>query len=520
MYNPDLARDPRVVRMPGMVERLAESGDEEILIALSENPALSEFPAEVIAKLMKSRAQQICEREDVDWSSEPFVSLLHLIPSGQLAKVAGRPDLSPEMARAIVQKIKNSAVWGALASNPAIGDAREVVEILERDGSAEVRKSLAANPAIAGHPEVVRRLANSERYVKSGLAVNPDLPSFPSDVIRALIEDVAVFFGYICGRKDLPWLDEPFAPYGIFCGSWDEHEELAKRLDLEKYPEFAQILAQHPSENVRAALASRPDLPLSLVAILEQDITTRNALASNPSIAHIADAVQRIASQRDDWMARAALAGNPAIAQFPQVVALLAKDEDENVRRSLASNPILAQFPEIARELMYDNHHVRMMLAKHPALLSFPKEVVRDLIIDGHIFFYVIARQEHLDWSHPQLAPYAILRGDLGNDRAAAQRPDLDKFPEAAQLLADHPDAQVRRLVAANPAIANLPRVVRRLLQDTEPEVLAALENNPAARQVPLDGWVEIKVIHGRRYRYLRWREGGKKRSRYLGKMD
>lgn len=43
-------------------------------------------------------------------------------------------------------------------------------------------------------------------------------------------------------------------------------------------------------------------------------------------------------------------------------------------------------------------------------------------------------------------------------------------------------------------------------------------------RAVPSDApkgaWVEIKVIKGRRYRYLRWREGGKQRSRYLGKAN
>lgn len=30
-------------------------------------------------------------------------------------------------------------------------------------------------------------------------------------------------------------------------------------------------------------------------------------------------------------------------------------------------------------------------------------------------------------------------------------------------------------------------------------------------------GWIETKVIHGRAYLYRRWREGGRKRSKYLG---
>lgn len=31
-------------------------------------------------------------------------------------------------------------------------------------------------------------------------------------------------------------------------------------------------------------------------------------------------------------------------------------------------------------------------------------------------------------------------------------------------------------------------------------------------------GWIEIKEIRGRFYRYLRWRDGKVKRSKYLGK--
>lgn len=32
--------------------------------------------------------------------------------------------------------------------------------------------------------------------------------------------------------------------------------------------------------------------------------------------------------------------------------------------------------------------------------------------------------------------------------------------------------------------------------------------------------WYEIKTIHNKRYRYKRWREGGKLRSQYVGKVD
>ena len=39
----------------------------------------------------------------------------------------------------------------------------------------------------------------------------------------------------------------------------------------------------------------------------------------------------------------------------------------------------------------------------------------------------------------------------------------------------------------------------------------------PSAGKGGGDGWIEIKRIHGRAYLYRRWREGGRKRSKYLG---
>ena len=36
----------------------------------------------------------------------------------------------------------------------------------------------------------------------------------------------------------------------------------------------------------------------------------------------------------------------------------------------------------------------------------------------------------------------------------------------------------------------------------------------------PKGAWVEIKTINGHQYRYLRWREGEHRRSKYLGKAS
>jgi len=47
-------------------------------------------------------------------------------------------------------------------------------------------------------------------------------------------------------------------------------------------------------------------------------------------------------------------------------------------------------------------------------------------------------------------------------------------------------------------------------------------DERPRARpaDAPAGAWVEIKTINGHRYRYLRWRDNGVRRSRYLGRAD
>lgn len=43
-------------------------------------------------------------------------------------------------------------------------------------------------------------------------------------------------------------------------------------------------------------------------------------------------------------------------------------------------------------------------------------------------------------------------------------------------------------------------------------------------RGLPLDAprgsWVDVKTVKGHQYRYLRWKENGRQRSRYLGRAQ
>lgn len=56
--------------------------------------------------------------------------------------------------------------------------------------------------------------------------------------------------------------------------------------------------------------------------------------------------------------------------------------------------------------------------------------------------------------------------------------------------------------------------------EDEEDSQEAGDREGQANGQGGSSGWEEIKTIKGHQYRYLRWRQGGKLKSKYLGKAE
>lgn len=59
-----------------------------------------------------------------------------------------------------------------------------------------------------------------------------------------------------------------------------------------------------------------------------------------------------------------------------------------------------------------------------------------------------------------------------------------------------------------------------RALQAHLERTIAARKDGGEVKAEAGQGWLEIKKIGGHRYQYRRWYEGGRKRSRYIGKAE
>lgn len=489
-----LAKNPEIANFPDIIENLATSKDELIWSGLASNPAIAKFP--------------------------DIVQAISLHPSSEVRRtLAANPALAqfPEIARRLAQD--NERVCGALASSSSIAHFPDAAHSLAQHPSREIRLALASNPAIAHLPEVVHEVARQifaqDGEIGATLAKNPALPSLPPQIIRALLKSPSVLFSEITGRSDLPWDQEPFAPYAVLRGSWQDHEHLARHTNLQQHPQAVRMLARHPSWRVRQALASSPTVAQYQDVIdtlaQDEDIDVRRVIFNNPNInSYPPKALKRLlsdpkvffdVSKRDDlpWnlppLAPYAIlqgespqhkkaAQRPDLHLYPEAARLLANHPNDDIRAALAQNPSIATFPDIPQRLAQDNQFVRFSLAANPALLSLPEKVVSDLLSDAFVFFTKISTRTDLPWEHIWLAPYAILRGRWQDHKLAAQRPDLDKYPQAALLLARHPDNTIRNTLAANPALSKLPRVARSLQQDKNRRPLTKSHSSAARLQI------------------------------------
>ena len=128
------------------------------------------------------------------------------------------------------------------------------------------------------------------------------------------------------------------------------------------------------------------------------------------------------------------------------------------------------------------------------------------------------------DLSTYQLPARTISQWDLENeDSIETLTVDSDQSEDALDLTVDS-DQSVDALeidVRSLPTyqLITLYEVITRELINRG-ECLPNLDPNLDPNSHPIDGYEEIKTIKGRQYRYWRWYENDKKRSRYLGPCE
>ena len=132
-----------------------------------------------------------------------------------------------------------------------------------------------------------------------------------------------------------------------------------------------------------------------------------------------------------------------------------------------------------------------------------------------------------IDLSTYQLPARTISQWDLENeDSIETLTVDSDQSEDALDLTVDSDQSvdaieiDVRSLPTYQ--LITLYEVIARELhyRDESEDSPFNLDPNSDPNSHPIDGYEEIKTIKGRQYRYWRWYENDKKRSRYLGPCE
>ncbi len=348
---------------------------------------------------------------------------------------------------------------------------------------------LAANPALP--PELVDRLVTlalketgpapelTDDLVHS-LADRADLRHEQVVALAARSEHTAVVLAH-CGKLTAADVDPRSAPYAA----------VALLDEGRGRPEWAPLLAAHPSSEIRWKLASCPGLP--------PDVTDR--LAADPDVEVVAElalwtsgpVTARLALHPDPRV-RLAVSANPAtplaaviaLAEDPELTlnralseradlpqplyARLAADPLPGVRASYARNPGVG--PELIRVLAADpEEDVRRALAGHPHV---PLDLLAELVVahrTGSDLLPRIASATPAEIAELAASPLAAVR------MLVARRRDLP--PRVRDALAGDPDAAVVQAVAPHPGLSEA--ALRAMVERYGVQVLARVAANPDA---------------------------------------
>jgi hypothetical protein len=333
---------------------------------------------------------------------------------------------------------------------------------LAGDENAGVRTSLASNPNL--HLSLHDSLANDDKYVRRGLAQNPNLnPAVHTQLAGDGDDDVrwllalnpnlnpdlhAQLAGDESGLVRRGLAQNPNLNPAVHTQLAGD-KSIAVRENLAKNPNFRDevhqgTLAQDPHPDVRAALASNPNL-------------------SNAYYGYFAGASE------DDWGVHEALAGNPnlPVAYHEK----LADAQQIPVQTALAGNPNLD--PALHHKLARDDMHwaTRKALASNPNLN--PAAQVQLANAEGSDVRGALAQNPNLN---PDLhAKLAVDQSIAGVRWHLASNPKIS--PEAQLILANDPNT-TRFIIGVLQTNPNLTRAARKVL-DARIEQIMAAQGNP-----------------------------------------
>lgn len=351
-----------------------------------------------------------------------------------LCEVAAHPRTSRTALRELAEK-GTPAVREMVAGNRLISP--QAATVLSRDPAIPVRARLAANP---GTPlRVLADLADdSSAMVRSALLKQRQLEG---DIHERLLNDPAplvrmraVLLAPLGEQKMLEWADSD---------DLERQRLLLARKELP--PAVLESLCFSPHLEIqKAAMGRRILMPDELLGWAEQGCEEVQCLVAGDL--NLPEEIQAVLAKHPSETVRQALAGNPSLKE--SVVKVLLHDTAP-VLAALASNPFLPE-PLLVLLVQLNIPELNEILAERPAL---PQSVVMPLVARGEdTLLYRLAlrgnRPEKL--SHDRLQSLAQHR--LPTFRAlAASYPQLTRSQQAK--LAHDPAPAVRRALAANPGL-------------------------------------------------------------------
>ncbi|MET8446078.1 hypothetical protein [Streptomyces sp. NPDC005209] len=489
-----------------------------LLYGLAGNPAL---PSELVDRLIdiadEELARTLADREDLGHTqavalagrvAEAAVGLAY---EGKLTVADIDPVRQPRAALALLDGNAGRAEWARVLAEDPVVDHRErlaacpglpsdVVETLAADPDIRVVSELA----LWTTSEMAAWLARHPHAdVRSAVAANEATPPAVLAMLLTGEGSAPARSCLVCDRKTTPFVHDPNCPEpdcdlppGASCDGSHEyvrHQMHASALGNPATPTEAVIgFADHPSLQLRWALAARPDLPPRIGERLARDPVpgVRGDLAENPAID---EALMRVLATDRDPDVRRRLALNPRVpldvlttlagidkmpstllpriaTATPAEVEELAKSPEPAMRMLLAQRRDLP--PEIRDSLAADlDAKVVKSIAPHPGLSDAR---LRDMVERHGV--RVIAKVA----ANPEASP-ALL------EELTRHEPPVPKvLREVAQhdnatppsLLACLSDERSRRTAAGHPALPS--QTVVDLLTDDDWQVAQAAAANPS----------------------------------------
>ena len=484
-----------------LVDRLIAVADGDVAAELAGRPDLSRAQAVALASRVEESAVWLAREgrltaDDVDPVAQPYVALA-LLEEG-----AGRPEWGRLLAADPV--VERREKLAACPSLPA-----DVVETLAADPEVRVVAELALwttsdrAAALAAHPHA---------EVRRALAVNE---ATPPGVLAMLISGEGLppaRWCLVCDREETPFVHDPHCPRsdcrlppGASCDGSHESTLHALRqaalLNPATPTEAVVGFVNHPSSQLRWALAARPDLPPEVSRRLAADPTpvVRGDLAENPAID---EALIRMLADDPGHDVRRRLAHHPRVPLDVLVrLAATAKIGATLLPRIAAASP--TEIEELAQS---PNPAARMLLAQRRDLPAG----IRDTLATDPDAKVLKSLAPHPGLSETQLRTMvrrhgvrvvadvaanpdatAALLVDLARHEPPVRRAfrEIARHPRATApaLLACLADGRARAVAAAHPALP--PSVIVELLADADGQVVEAAAANPS---LPLAVMVDL----------------------------